>query len=274
MLEDAHLSLVVTSRPLLAGFPAVGGRGHLRRRRRDRAVGQPAAGRRAGRPRLCDLHLRLHRQAEGRARHARQRERASSTPPTAGFGFGRDDVWTLFHSYAFDFSVWEIWGALLYGGRLVVVPYWVSRDPGRFHRAARARARHRAQPDAVRVPAADPGRRRTRRRARLRAALRSSSAAKRSSCRSLRPWFERHGDEQPHLVNMYGITETTVHVTYRPHHAGRRRRRRGQRHRRADPGPATLPARSAAAARSRRRARRDLRRRRRRRARLSEPRRT
>jgi non-ribosomal peptide synthetase component F len=43
-----------------------------------------------------------------------------------------DDVWTLFHSIAFDFSVWELWGALLYGGRLVVVPYWVSRSPEAF----------------------------------------------------------------------------------------------------------------------------------------------
>ena len=43
------------------------------------------------------------------------------------------DVWTLFHSSAFDFSVWEIWGALLYGGRLVVVPYWVSRAPEDFY---------------------------------------------------------------------------------------------------------------------------------------------
>ncbi|MGH3806072.1 MAG: amino acid adenylation domain-containing protein, partial [Pseudonocardiaceae bacterium] len=50
------------------------------------------------------------------------------------FGFGADDVWTLFHSYAFDFSVWEIWGPLLHGGRLVVVPYEVSRSPGRFLR--------------------------------------------------------------------------------------------------------------------------------------------
>ena len=41
----------------------------------------------------------------------------------AWFGFNEQDVWTLFHSYAFDFSVWEIWGALLYGGRLVVVPW-------------------------------------------------------------------------------------------------------------------------------------------------------
>src|SRR5262249_21201641 len=41
----------------------------------------------------------------------------------AWFSFSADDVWTLFHSYAFDFSVWEMWGALLYGGRLVVVPF-------------------------------------------------------------------------------------------------------------------------------------------------------
>ena len=49
------------------------------------------------------------------------------------FHFAPEDVWTLFHSPAFDFSVWEIWGALLYGGRLVVVPYGVSRSPRDFH---------------------------------------------------------------------------------------------------------------------------------------------
>ena len=54
------------------------------------------------------------------------------------FGFGATDVWTLFHSYAFDFSVWEIWGALLHGGRLVVVPYRVSRSPAAVPRAAGA----------------------------------------------------------------------------------------------------------------------------------------
>jgi non-ribosomal peptide synthetase component F len=49
------------------------------------------------------------------------------------FKFSSDDVWTLFHSYAFDFSVWELWGALCYGGRLVVVPYLVSRAPAEFY---------------------------------------------------------------------------------------------------------------------------------------------
>ncbi|HEX3528277.1 MAG TPA: amino acid adenylation domain-containing protein, partial [Thermoanaerobaculia bacterium] len=50
------------------------------------------------------------------------------------FGFDAQDTWTLFHSYAFDFSVWELWGALLHGGRLVVVPYWVSRSPEALHK--------------------------------------------------------------------------------------------------------------------------------------------
>ena len=48
------------------------------------------------------------------------------------FDFSQRDIWTLFHSYAFDFSVWELWGALLHGGRLVVVPYFVSRTPDAF----------------------------------------------------------------------------------------------------------------------------------------------
>src|SRR5699024_3361841 len=53
------------------------------------------------------------------------------------FSFGASDVWTLFHSAAFDFSVWELWGALLYGGRLVIVPHDVSRAPQAFHALVR-----------------------------------------------------------------------------------------------------------------------------------------
>ena len=51
----------------------------------------------------------------------------------AWYHFDEKDVWTMFHSYAFDFSVWEIWGALLHGGKLVVVPYMVSRSPEAFY---------------------------------------------------------------------------------------------------------------------------------------------
>ncbi|MDW6057191.1 AMP-binding protein [Streptomyces sp. FXJ1.4098] len=53
------------------------------------------------------------------------------------FGFGRSDTWTLFHAFTFDFSVWEIWGALAHGGRLVVVPHWVSRSPESFYELLR-----------------------------------------------------------------------------------------------------------------------------------------
>ncbi len=50
-----------------------------------------------------------------------------------GVELAPQQVWTQFHSYAFDFSVWEIWGALLFGGRLVVVPDEVARSPQDFH---------------------------------------------------------------------------------------------------------------------------------------------
>ena len=59
-------------------------------------------------------------------------------------------VWTQCHSYAFDFSVWEIWGALLHGGRLVVVPESVAGSPEDFHAVLVTEQRHRVEPDARR----------------------------------------------------------------------------------------------------------------------------
>ncbi len=132
------------------------------------------------------------------------------------YHFGSQDVWTLFHSYAFDFSVWEIWGALLYGGRLVVVPYWVSRSPETFYEllCREGVTVLNQTPSAFRqliqaeekLGGADE-------RLQLRLVIFGGEALE---LNSLRPWFHRHGDERPLLVNMYGITETTVHVTYRP----------------------------------------------------------
>ena len=55
------------------------------------------------------------------------------TSITQWFDFDDTDSWALFHSYAFDLSVWEFWGALLHGGRIVVVPYWISRSPGALY---------------------------------------------------------------------------------------------------------------------------------------------
>ncbi|SFD53417.1 non-ribosomal peptide synthetase [Streptomyces aidingensis] len=126
--------------------------------------------------------------------------------------FGPDDVWTLFHSFAFDFSVWEMWGALTTGGRLVVVDYAVSRDVEAFHRLVRAeRVTMLSQtPSAFRqFETADE---RLGGELSLRAVVFGGEALHRPS---VRRWTARHGCAAPLLVNMYGITETTVHVTSR-----------------------------------------------------------
>ncbi|HEV7514699.1 MAG TPA: condensation domain-containing protein, partial [Thermoanaerobaculia bacterium] len=132
------------------------------------------------------------------------------------FGFGPADVWTLFHSYAFDFSVWEIWGCLGYGGRLVVVPYWSSRSPEDFRELLwRERVTVLNQtPSAFQqlIRAEESALAEGRGELDLRLVVFGGEALE---IESLAPWWQRHGDEHPRLVNMYGITETTVHVTYR-----------------------------------------------------------
>ena len=131
MLADSRVGVVVTESGFAADFEASGAKLVLLDRDRDEADERPdsdvAPGNLAyviytsgstGKPKgvLISHHnvSRLFDATEG------------------WYAFGEDDVWTLFHSYAFDFSVWELWGALLYGGRLVVVPYWVSRSPEAF----------------------------------------------------------------------------------------------------------------------------------------------
>ncbi|HIV69876.1 MAG TPA: amino acid adenylation domain-containing protein [Candidatus Aquabacterium excrementipullorum] len=132
------------------------------------------------------------------------------------FQFGPQDVWTLFHSYAFDFSVWEIFGALCLGGRLVIVPHVVSRAPDEFLALlARERVTVLNQtPSAFRqLMQADGLYGEAGRALALRWVVFGGEALEPES---LRPWFDHFGDQRPQLVNMYGITETTVHVTWRP----------------------------------------------------------
>ena len=126
------------------------------------------------------------------------------------YRLGQADVWTLFHSSAFDFSVWEIWGCLLTGGHLVVVPFWVSRTPEEF-RALLAGEKvtvlsqtpsafgqlvkaDRAKPPALAVRLIVFG-------------------GEPLDARMLLPWFDRYPESACRVVNMFGITETTVHVT-------------------------------------------------------------
>ncbi|MQY05074.1 amino acid adenylation domain-containing protein [Actinomadura macrotermitis] len=132
------------------------------------------------------------------------------------FGFGPDDVWALFFSHAFDFSAWEMWGALLHGGRLVIVPHAVSRSPQDLLRLL--------IDEGVTVLNQTPSAFYPLMEAHLQ---RDDGGERPLSLRivvfggetldlgKLKDWYARHGDESPALVNMYGITETTVHVTYR-----------------------------------------------------------
>jgi amino acid adenylation domain-containing protein len=125
---------------------------------------------------------------------------------------GPADVWTFFHSSAFDFSVWEIWGCLLTGGHLVVVSYWASRSPVEFRRLlAGAGVTVLSQtPSAFgqliaadrTAPASDV--------LRLRLVVLGGEGL---DTRMLARWFARYSPTACRVVNMFGITETTVHVT-------------------------------------------------------------
>ncbi|QXC44703.1 non-ribosomal peptide synthetase [Rhodococcus qingshengii] len=130
------------------------------------------------------------------------------------FGFDGSDVWTLFHSYAFDFSVWELWGPLLYGGTVVVVDYLTSRSPEQFRElVVRERVTVLNQTPSAFYQFAEADR------------MAGDSAGSLSlrhvifggealDLSQLVRWYDRHDDSSPRLVNMYGITETTVHVSF------------------------------------------------------------
>ncbi|HVE75321.1 MAG TPA: amino acid adenylation domain-containing protein, partial [Actinomycetota bacterium] len=130
------------------------------------------------------------------------------------FGFSGSDVWSVFHSFSFDFSVWELWGALTTGGSAVIVPKDAQRDPKQFLELV--------ERERVTVLNQTPS-----------AFYRLSEAEERSAEDAdlalrlvifggealdffrLGSWIRRRGDREPELFNMYGITETTVHVSHR-----------------------------------------------------------
>ncbi|MCX6318726.1 MAG: amino acid adenylation domain-containing protein, partial [Bacteroidetes bacterium] len=127
------------------------------------------------------------------------------------FAFGSDDTWTMFHSHCFDFSVWEIFGALLFGGQLVVVPKAVAIDTRAYLRLLQQEkvtvlnqtpsAFYNLQQQMTDNPAVQ---------LHLRYIIFGGEAL---SPGKLLPWKNRYPDTR--VINMFGITETTVHVTYR-----------------------------------------------------------
>ncbi|WAC99100.1 non-ribosomal peptide synthetase [Streptomyces sp. NA13] len=129
------------------------------------------------------------------------------------YGFGPQDVWTVFHSYAFDFSVWELWGALTTGARAVIVPHDTARNPeAMWHLLTQEKVTLLSQTPSM-----------------FRELVGQAAETSQSDLPDLRwivfggealepkhvqPWFDRYPDASTQLVNMYGITETTVHVTH------------------------------------------------------------
>ncbi|WP_194868873.1 non-ribosomal peptide synthetase [Pseudoalteromonas sp. PPB1] len=130
------------------------------------------------------------------------------------FSFSNQDTWCLFHSYAFDFSVWEIWGALIHGGKLLIPTHHQTRDTAAFVELCQQHqlsvlnqtpsafgvfAEHVVAHD-ISLPA-------------LRYVVFGGEALQ---TQHLQSWCQHPANAQAELINMYGITETTVHVTFAP----------------------------------------------------------
>lgn len=127
------------------------------------------------------------------------------------FDFGCEDVWTLFHSCAFDYSVWETWGALFHGSKLVIVPSQTTKSTEDFYQLLQDQQVTvlNQTPSALKeLIKVDQEKRAA---LSLRYLMFGGEAL---DIASLVPWVERHSDVSPQLVNLYGITETTVVITY------------------------------------------------------------
>ncbi|MEU1122901.1 amino acid adenylation domain-containing protein, partial [Streptomyces sp. NPDC005899] len=128
------------------------------------------------------------------------------------FGFGAEDTWLNSHAITFDASVWEVYGALLHGGRVVIAPSGTVQDP----EALVTLVEEEGVTMLTISPTAfdgfrDAALRRGAEFARLRYTVLCAEALNPAA---LAPWFENWGERTPALVNMYGITETTVHSTF------------------------------------------------------------
>ena len=137
------------------------------------------------------------------------------TATEAWYNFTDQDVWMLFHAYTFDFTVWEIWGALIYGGKLIIPTVEQVKDPDLFYELCYQKkvtvlnqtpqAFYRFADIAIKKP-------NDRYLVNLRYVI---FGGDKLNFENLPPWFSVYGYDRPRLINMYGITETTVHVTYK-----------------------------------------------------------
>ncbi|MFC2146114.1 amino acid adenylation domain-containing protein, partial [Acidobacteriota bacterium] len=127
------------------------------------------------------------------------------------FDFNENDVWTLFHSSCFDFSVWEMYGAILYGGKLVIVPKMLARDTEGFIKLLKKNQvtvlnqTPSAFYNLVNLELNNP-----RKELNTRYVIFGGEAL---APAQLKEWNAAYPGTR--LINMYGITETTVHVTFK-----------------------------------------------------------
>jgi len=127
------------------------------------------------------------------------------------FDFNDADVWTMFHSYCFDFSVWEMYGALLYGGKLVVIAKSVAQDSVEFLKIlTREKVTVLNQTPSAFSKLLEAEEDHDEKALRLRYVIFGGEALKPVM---LRDFYAKYPSAK--LINMYGITETTVHVTYK-----------------------------------------------------------
>ncbi|MCP3774858.1 amino acid adenylation domain-containing protein [Paenibacillus sp. MZ04-78.2] len=127
------------------------------------------------------------------------------------FDFNESDTWTLFHSFCFDFSVWEMFGALLHGGKLVIVPKKTARSPESYMQLLRSEAvtvLNQTPSYFYQLQQLDKGNSES--DLAIRKIIFGGEALSPSL---LKDWKHKYPSTQ--LINMYGITETTVHVTYK-----------------------------------------------------------
>ncbi|WP_298422717.1 non-ribosomal peptide synthetase [uncultured Kordia sp.] len=127
------------------------------------------------------------------------------------FNFKDTDVWTLFHSYNFDFSVWEIFGALLFGGTLVIVPKEIRKDAFKFHELlVKQKVTVLNQTPSSFYNIANIANTKAEANLSLRHVI---FGGEELAPKQLADWHKKYPETM--LINMYGITETTVHVTYK-----------------------------------------------------------
>lgn len=127
------------------------------------------------------------------------------------FHFNHTDVWTLFHSYGFDFSVWEIFGCILSGGKLIVVDNLTVKSPNRFYDLLvdQGVTVLNQTPTAFKLIIKEDSIKKQ--KLNLKYVIFGGEAL---SFPILQPWAKNHPLAKTKLINMYGITETTIHVTF------------------------------------------------------------